>query len=1264
LDCDSQDEGAFVPTVEYRIDSGSWIVLTGSEALGWTDSWDSSGVSNGVHTVSFRAYDEFGHLVSDYVTVTVDNDVPQVEIVNPVADEYIQGVYTFRISAYDDITVTNVTLSIGGSDYTTGYNSASGLWEVEIDTTIIVDGTFGIFATAEDGIPTHITSTISFNFNIDNNAPTLSVNTPSDGETLSGSSVAIDVSSTDSGPSVPTVSYKIDSGAWISLSGSEVLGWTATWDSQTVVNGIHTLSFRAYDDIGNMVTVSVEVTVDNDAPQVIIVAPLEDEYIYDTYTFKVSASDEIGVANVIITINSVDYTAGYNTQSGLWEVTLDTTTFQDGTYGISATASDGIPSHSQTTSSFNFHIDNNSPSLSIISPSNGETVYGSTVTVEVNSEDDGVFTPTVQFRIGSGLWDTLSGSEALGWTGSFDSTLYSNGVQTLWVRVYDDAGHVVSDSVSITVDNDNPQAVISAPVEDEYVQGTYTFKVSASDDIGVTDVTLTIDTNDYIMGENSASGFWEITLDTTTISDGIYGISAKVEDGIPSHTQTTIMFTFNIDNNAPTLSIVSPLQDETVTGSNVGLEVDSEDDGPFTPVVQFRIDSGAWTSLSGSEALGWTNTLDSTLLSNGIHTITFRAFDEIGHVVTDSVSITVDNDLPSLSIIQPVAGEFIQGTYTFRASASDDVGVTEVIITINGIDYSAGYNSFTGFWEVSLDTKTISDGSVSVSAIAEDGVSGHTQTTSPFLFNIDNTSPTLNINSPLSGEYVRGFVVFDVTGSDTFIDSVKYNIDGTGWILNTTVWDTQDVTDGDHTIMFMAVDHAEHSVSQSITLIVDNKDTDSDGIGDLQDPARDGDGVDNEYDTFPDDHTEWYDNDGDGLGDNSDADDDNDGIIDIQDEFPSNPDEWLDSDEDNIGNNADLDDDGDGVFDTEDEFPLDDTEWMDWDSDGIGNNADLDDDGDGVNDANDAFPMNPDEFMDTDSDGIGDNSDNDIDGDGVHNSNDVFPHDRNESSDLDNDGIGDNSDSDIDGDGVVNINDDFPQDSTESSDSDSDGIGDIRDIDDDNDGVPDSKDEFPYDSVEWRDTDSDGVADGLDNDIDGDEVPNDKDDFPTNPNEWKDTDSDGIGDNADWDDDGDDVADDKDYFPLDKNASLEPFWWWWILISILIVLLVFVTYVTHKQSPDYLADEEELGIVAKTKAREEEIAEVEEKPKPPKKEPVTIMASEELEQTQEYPEEGLIDEGMGEEIECPSCGESFTVEVTGGPQVITCPHCGVSGTLD
>jgi len=49
---------------------------------------------------------------------------------------------------------------------------------------------------------------------------------------------------------------------------------------------------------------------------------------------------------------------------------------------------------------------------------------------------------------------------------------------------------------------------------------------------------------------------------------------------------------------------------------------------------------------------------------------------------------------------------------------------------------------------------------------------------------------------------------------------------------------------------------------------------------------RDGDGVPDDQDAFPDDPTEWRDSDGDGVGDNADSDDDNDGVLDVQDYIP------------------------------------------------------------------------------------------------------------------------------------------------------------------------------------------------------------------------------------------------------------------------------------------------------------------------------------------------------------------------------------------
>lgn len=59
---------------------------------------------------------------------------------------------------------------------------------------------------------------------------------------------------------------------------------------------------------------------------------------------------------------------------------------------------------------------------------------------------------------------------------------------------------------------------------------------------------------------------------------------------------------------------------------------------------------------------------------------------------------------------------------------------------------------------------------------------------------------------------------------------------------------------------------------------------------DLNEFDRDGDGVPDELDLYPDDPAEAFDTDADGTGDNADADDDNDGVADVDDAAPRNPD--------------------------------------------------------------------------------------------------------------------------------------------------------------------------------------------------------------------------------------------------------------------------------------------------------------------------------------------------------------------------------------
>ncbi|QQR81471.1 MAG: thrombospondin type 3 repeat-containing protein [Deltaproteobacteria bacterium] len=210
---------------------------------------------------------------------------------------------------------------------------------------------------------------------------------------------------------------------------------------------------------------------------------------------------------------------------------------------------------------------------------------------------------------------------------------------------------------------------------------------------------------------------------------------------------------------------------------------------------------------------------------------------------------------------------------------------------------------------------------------------------------------------------------------------------------------------------------------------------DQDRLGDLCDPDRDNDGLndvdelrlgsnpvqtDSDQDSLIDgldncpvlSNLNQADNDQDHTGDLCDLDDDNDGIADTLDNclLVSNSDQ-ADANRDRIGDECTNDDDGDEILDAQDNCRLmTNHDQLDFDRDGLGNVCDPDSDNDGLTDddenglGRDHMQTNP-LATDTDSDGILDNRDNcptisnvrqeDADHDGDGDACDCASHDEN-----------------------------------------------------------------------------------------------------------------------------------------------------------------------------------------------------------------------------------------------------------------------------
>ena len=170
---------------------------------------------------------------------------------------------------------------------------------------------------------------------------------------------------------------------------------------------------------------------------------------------------------------------------------------------------------------------------------------------------------------------------------------------------------------------------------------------------------------------------------------------------------------------APIVHLYGPLPNSTVSGivSLNGHSVDFNGvgsvsfglDGQPVTVSGFRygtLASGACCLPYGlahsacKPQSGFKAKLDTTLFSNGPHTLSVVSYDGYGWTASVDVPIVIDNPVcelisPSVSISSPAGGSSVSGAVAINASASDNIGVTRVEFYVDnvlrGTDTTAPY---------------------------------------------------------------------------------------------------------------------------------------------------------------------------------------------------------------------------------------------------------------------------------------------------------------------------------------------------------------------------------------------------------------------------------------------------------------------------------------------------------------------------------------------------------------------------------------------
>ena len=225
------------------------------------------------------------------------------------------------------------------------------------------------------------------------------------------------------------VEVSVNSGSWQLVSGTN--SWSTT---VTLSQGSNTIHARATDNSGKITEKSVDVISDI-PPTISISSPSSgDTLTTNTVTVSGTATDDIGLSRVEVSVNSGSWQLVSGTNS--WSTTV---TLSQGSNTIHARATDN--SGKITEKSVDV-ISDIPPTISISSPSSGDTLTTNTVTVSGTATDD-IGLSRVEVSVNSGSWQLASG------TNSWSTTVtLSQGSNTIYARATDIAGNTAETLVS------------------------------------------------------------------------------------------------------------------------------------------------------------------------------------------------------------------------------------------------------------------------------------------------------------------------------------------------------------------------------------------------------------------------------------------------------------------------------------------------------------------------------------------------------------------------------------------------------------------------------------------------------------------------------------------------------------------------------------------------------------------------------------------------------------------------------------------------
>lgn len=442
------------------------------------------------------------------------------------------------------------------------------------------------------------------------------------------------------------------------------------------------------------------------------------------------------------------------------------------------------------------------PVVAISTPANGSSTNDRTPDITGTATSGS----TVSIWLDGSLLATVTATGG-NWTYTPGSNL---SVASHTIRVYSTvAGLSSNDATStFTIDTTAPsQPTITAP-NTTYV-GTTTPTVAGAAESGST--VKVYDASNNLLGSGTASS-GAYSFATNALTDGTtYVIHVTATDAAGNVSTNSATKTFTVDVTGPTVTFTAPTGTVGPSG-NATFTVTDAKSGVNTSQTKCKVDGGSYTSCSSPYAYSG--------LSDGAHTITVSATDNVGNVSTTVRNFTVDATPPDTNI------------------TSNPNALTNSTSAVFGFTSTEGSSTFQckldgGSYSSCTSTKSyssLSPGSHTFYVYATDQYGNVDATPATYTWTIDTTAPSPPvINMPVSSPSYYATTSVTISGTAEANSTVTL-YDGASPLTTTVAVDgsgnwSYDATldEGSHPITAYATDGAGNvsTASGTKTITVD-----------------------------------------------------------------------------------------------------------------------------------------------------------------------------------------------------------------------------------------------------------------------------------------------------------------------------------------------------------------------------------------------------------------------------------------------------------